>query len=89
MLYEVITHADANEQYQRDAEFLFDVLEKQVIPLYYERDANGLPHKWLKRVKQSMQTLGWRFNADRMVRDYAERFYIPAAGAKSASYNFV
>jgi len=77
-------HADANEQYQRDAEFLFDVLEKQVIPLYYERDANGLPHKWLKRVKQSMQTLGWRFNADRMVRDYAERFYIPAAGAKSA-----
>jgi starch phosphorylase len=77
-------HNDPNEQYQRDAEFLFAVLEEEVIPLYYERDSNGLPHKWLKRVKQSMQSLGWRFNADRMVRDYAERFYILAAGATSA-----
>jgi len=59
-------------------------LEQEVIPLYYERDQSGIPHKWVKRLKESMQTLGWRFNADRMLRDYAAHFYLPASGAKSA-----
>jgi starch phosphorylase len=77
-------HNDPNQQYQRDAEFLYHALENEVIPLYYERDPSGLPHRWIKRVKESMQSLGWRFNADRMVRDYAMRFYLPAAGATSA-----
>ena len=77
-------HNDPNTQYQRDAEFLYNALEKDVIPLYYERDPSGQPHHWIKRVKESMQSLGWRFNADRMVRDYAMRFYLPAAGATSA-----
>ncbi|MEJ2728334.1 MAG: alpha-glucan family phosphorylase [Deltaproteobacteria bacterium] len=77
-------HNDPNRQYQRDAEFLYHALENEVIPLYYERDPSGLPHRWIKRVKESMQSLGWRFNADRMVRDYAMRFYLPAAGATSA-----
>ena len=77
-------HNDPNQQYQRDAEFLYQALEKEVIPLYYDRDPSGLPHRWIKRVKESMQSLGWRFNADRMVRDYAMRFYLPAAGATSA-----
>jgi len=77
-------HNDPNQQYQRDAEFLYQALEQEVIPLYYERDPSGLPHRWIKRVKESMQSLGWRFNADRMVRDYAMRFYLPAAGATSA-----
>jgi starch phosphorylase len=77
-------HNDPSQQYQRDAEFLFHTLENEVIPLYYERDPSGLPHRWIERVKESMQSLGWRFNADRMVRDYAMRFYLPAAGATSA-----
>jgi len=77
-------HNDPNTQYKRDAEFLYNALEKDVIPLYYERDSSGQPHRWIKRVKESMQSLGWRFNADRMVRDYAMRFYLPAAGATSA-----
>jgi starch phosphorylase len=77
-------HNDPNVQDQRDAGFVYDALESQVIPLYYERDESGIPHRWIERVKGSMQSLGWRFNADRMVRDYAERFYLPAAGATSA-----
>jgi starch phosphorylase len=77
-------HNDPNKQYQKDAEFLYQTLEKEVIPLYYEREQSGLPQGWIKRVKESMQSLGWRFNADRMVRDYAMRFYLPAAGATSA-----
>ncbi len=76
-------HNDPDVQYQRDADFLYETLEKEVIPLYYERDASGIPHKWVQRMKHAIQTLGWRFNADRMVKDYAECFYLPAAIATS------
>jgi len=78
-------HNNPNEQDRRDAEFLYDALEKQVVPLYYERDESGIPHRWIERIKGSMQSLGWRFNADRMVRDYAVRFYLPATGAISTT----
>ena len=61
-----------------------DTLENEVIPLYYERDKDGIPHYWIKRMKHAIQSLGWRFSADRMVRDYTERFYLPAASATSA-----
>ena len=77
-------HNDSTVQYQRDAEFLYEALEKEVIPLYYERDQSGIPHHWLRRMKAAIQSLGWLFNADRMVRDYAERFYMSAASATSA-----
>jgi starch phosphorylase len=78
-------HSDPGEQYRRDSEFLYQTLEQEVIPLYYERNADGIPHKWVKRIKESMQILGWRFCADRMVRDYALRYYLPASGSSSAA----
>jgi starch phosphorylase len=77
-------HNDPNIQYQRDAGYLYDTLEQEVIPLYYERDASGVPRQWVRRMKRAMQSLGWRFNADRMVKDYAQRCYLPAASATSA-----
>jgi len=77
-------HNDANVQYQRDTEFLYETLEKEVIPLYYQRDPSGIPHHWLRRMKAAIQSLGWLFSADRMVRDYAERFYMHAASTTSA-----
>ncbi len=51
--------------------------------LYFERDGEGLPHGWLRRVKRAIRTLAWRFNADRMVMDYIEKAYLPAAGGDS------
>ena len=77
-------HDDPDVQYQRDADFLYDTLENEVIPLYYDKGSDGIPHAWVGRMKAAMQSLGWRFNADRMVRDYAERFYLPAASSTSA-----
>lgn len=77
-------HNNPDVQYQRDAEYLYQTLENEVIPLYYERDKDGIPHLWIKRMKHAIQSLGWRFSADRMVKDYTERFYLPAAGAASA-----
>jgi starch phosphorylase len=77
------THNDPGIQDQRDAEYLYETLEKEVIPLYYQRDIHGIPSLWVKCMKHAMQSLGWRFIADRMVKDYAERFYLPAARATS------
>jgi starch phosphorylase len=68
---------------QRDADALFAVLEREVVPLYYARDAEGIPRGWIRRVKRAIRTLAWRYNADRMVKDYVEQCYLPAAGAET------
>jgi starch phosphorylase len=58
-----------------DAESLYRVLEQQVVPLYYERDNEGLPRKWISMMKSSIATLVPEFNSDRMVEEYARRIY--------------
>jgi starch phosphorylase len=68
---------------RRDAADLFRVLEQQVIPLYYERDVDGLPRAWLQRMANSISSLAWRFSAHRMVMDYVRHAYLPAAGGLS------
>ena len=75
---------DVDAQDRRDAESLFRVLEEQVVPLYYTRGATGLPDEWLRMMKSSIAQLGLRFNAHRMVSEYAERLYIPAHRAGRA-----
>jgi len=78
------THSDMNVHDSRDAEDLLRVMQEEVIPLYYQRDRDGLPRGWIKRMKRTIRTLGWRFNADRMVMDYALECYVPAAGGTSS-----
>lgn len=76
-------HADWSVQWHRDAESLYDVLERQVVPLFYDVDASGVPRRWVGRMKRAMMTLAWRFSADRMVADYVQACYLPAAGGVS------
>ncbi len=78
------THSDMNVHDTRDGEDLYRVLRDEVIPLYYNRDRDGLPRGWIKRMKRTIRTLGWRFNADRMVMDYTQKCYVPAAGGTSS-----
>ena len=78
------THADMTVHDTRDAEDLMRALREEVIPLYYQRDRDGLPRGWIKRMKRTIRTLGWRFNADRMVMDYTQKCYVPAAGGTSS-----
>jgi starch phosphorylase len=78
------THTDMSIHDSRDAEDLHRVLRDEVIPLYYQRDRGGLPRGWIKRMKRTIRTLGWRFNADRMVMDYTLKCYVPAAGGTSS-----
>jgi len=76
-------HSSPEVQDARDAEALFHTLETEVIPLYYDRDFDGLPRTWIARMKRGIRTLGWRFSADRMVMDYVRQCYLPAAGGLS------
>ncbi len=77
------THTNVAVHDARDGDALLRVLQDEVIPLYYDRDRDGLPRRWIARMKRAISTLGWRFSADRMVKDYVLTSYIPAAGGTS------
>ncbi len=62
-----------------ESEALFELLEKQVLPEFYDRNAGGIPATWVKRVRKSMATLTSTFSAGRTVREYTENYYLPAA----------
>jgi starch phosphorylase len=78
------THTATDIHDRADAEALHRVLTDEVVPLYYQRDHDGLPSAWIARMKSAIRTLGWRFNADRMVMDYVLKCYVPAAGGTSS-----
>jgi starch phosphorylase len=63
-----------------EASRLYELLEQQVVPEFYSRDESGIPRAWVARVRESMATLTPRFSANRAVREYVERCYLPAAG---------
>ncbi|HBZ71925.1 MAG TPA: hypothetical protein DEP35_20240 [Deltaproteobacteria bacterium] len=66
---------DAERQDDLDAAALADLLANEVIPLFYERSADGIPVRWIAWVRKSMRHLIPRFSADRMLRDYADMLY--------------
>jgi starch phosphorylase len=76
-------YADHNQQDDADAASLYDVLENQIIPLYYNgRPGDSMSHGWMEMVKESIRTLSPQFSMTRMVKEYALDFYRPAAGKK-------
>jgi glycogen phosphorylase len=79
------THSVPSVQDDRDHAALIDTLINQVVPLYFNRDATGLPRGWIARQKNALRSLAWRFNADRMVMDYVMNCYLPAAGGLSCA----
>ena len=70
-------HADSVEEQDRlDSANLYRVLTEQVVPLFYQRDAQGIPRQWLQRVRRAMATLVPQFTTERMVREYTEKYYL-------------
>src|SRR2546430_7493866 len=61
-----------------DAEQLYHLLEDEVVPLFYERDAQGVARGWTEKMRHALRTAGARFTAQRMVRDYVTEYYLPA-----------
>ncbi|MDO5308628.1 MAG: alpha-glucan family phosphorylase [Planctomycetia bacterium] len=77
------SHVDVHVTDKRDNESLLEVLENKVVPMYYDRNEHGLPLRWIRYMKNSIATLAWRFSAHRMVADYVNYGYLPAAGGLS------
>jgi len=75
----------AEDQDATEAHQLMTLLEGDVTPLFFDRDAAGVPVDWLRRVTESMRVLAPRFSAQRMVSEYAERLYVPAGDAAHGS----
>lgn len=68
--------ANVEEQDRVDSANLYQTLTEQVIPTFFDRDASGLPRKWLQMVRRAMATLVVQYSTDRMVRDYTEKYYL-------------
>ncbi len=73
------TGADVEARDVGDVESLYSIIEDEVRPLYYGRDVDGVPRGWVRTMKHAIRTGGARFSARRMLKEYAERFYAPAA----------
>jgi len=72
-------YSNADYQDQVECAALYHILENDVVPLFYDRDAGAIPRGWLAKMKASMKRLSPIYSTNRMVAEYAERFYIPAA----------
>ena len=76
----------SDEEYQNEVESnaLFDLLEKEIIPLFYTRTADDLPRAWIGKMKNAMRAIAPEFNTNRMVRQYVEEMYLPASARFAA-----
>ena len=77
-------HGDDPGQDAVEANALYDLLEREVIPDFYTRDKNGIPTAWVNRMRESMARLTPRFSTNRSVLEYTEQYYLPAAAAYRA-----
>jgi starch phosphorylase len=66
-----------------DAEAIYQALEREVVPSFYDRDSHGIPRRWLSFVRRAIVSVAPRFSARRMVKQYAEDLYAPAAQRKA------
>ncbi|HEY8914041.1 alpha-glucan family phosphorylase [Lacisediminihabitans sp.] len=72
---------DAAERDKLEADSLYDLIEHQIAPRFYDRNADGVPVRWVEAIRHTLRTLSPELSADRMVREYVERLYLPAAAA--------
>jgi starch phosphorylase len=76
-------HADSVEEQDRiDSANLYRVLTEEVIPLFYKRDEQGIPRQWIQRIRRAMITLVPQFTTERMVKEYAEKYYLTSQGSE-------
>jgi starch phosphorylase len=76
------TNPDEGAQDWADAQDLYRLLEEEVIPRYFDRDATGLPVRWVETMRRSMSSTLWRFSTTRMLHEYTELLYLPAGGVE-------
>jgi len=77
------TNPDEGAQDWADAQDLYRILEEEVVPRFYERDANDVPRTWVETMRRSVTSTIWRFSTTRMLEQYARDLYLPAAGVET------
>ncbi len=80
-------YSDTELQDKIESEELYNILEREIVPLFYTLSSGNLPREWIAMMKASMKSLGPRFNTDRMVQEYADKFYIPARASFQRLYH--
>ena len=75
---------DAAERDKLEAQAMYDLIEHQIAPRFYDRNEDGIPVRWVESIRHTLSTLSPALSADRMVREYVERLYLPAAAAERA-----
>ena len=83
------TNPDEGAQDWADAQDLYRILEQELIPAYYDRDETGLPVRYLQLMRNSIASTIWRFSTTRMLHEYVERLYLPAAGVEAVGVEAV
>jgi starch phosphorylase len=76
------------EEDRKDAESIYRQLETEILPLYYERDRMGIPHRWVGIVKEAIKTVTPSFSACRMMKEYTQQMYLPAANQNNKNNSF-
>jgi starch phosphorylase len=71
-------YSDPNEQDHVESRALYNLLERDIIPSFYDRGRDGLPREWIEKIKNALRTLAPDFNTHRMLREYTEQYYIPS-----------
>lgn len=77
-------YSDQEEQDRIDVMSIYDTLEHEIVPLFYQRDGNGIPQGWIEKMKESIASNGPVFNTDRMLEDYTRQLYVPASNSGRA-----
>jgi len=71
-------YSDPNQQDTADADALYNLLEQEVIPLFYQRDRDYVPRGWTAMMREAIRTVGAMFSTRRMVKEYTVNYYVPA-----------
>ncbi|MBI2860089.1 MAG: alpha-glucan family phosphorylase [Chloroflexi bacterium] len=79
-------HGDDPAHDAREAQQLYHILENEIIPCFFDRDASGVPRRWVARMRSSMAELTPRFSSNRMLREYVEKLYLPASRTLHSRY---
>ncbi|MBQ1609875.1 MAG: alpha-glucan family phosphorylase [Elusimicrobia bacterium] len=72
------TYNDLEYQNEMESRSIYEMLEKEIIPLFFDRGQDDLPRGWITKMKACMQTVGPMFNTNRMIEDYTRKFYVPS-----------
>ena len=72
------TYNDLEYQNEMESRSIYEMLEKEIVPLFYDRGQDDLPRGWINKMKLCMQTVGPMFNTNRMIEDYTRKFYVPS-----------